>query len=240
LSTIKKFGDVKQGVENSKLAKISNEAQKRMEDILFDQRVLSFEFDKVLDKQRESFYRQRNRVLNDNDLREETLELIHKEIYRLMLVKYQLGNRAFEEKQARDIAGEIKALVSNEVFNNLLDQKMNELLQGQANSPVDIKDVIFQAMVEYYDYLENTLGKDKMRMTEKTVTLKVLDLLWVKHLEEVIQTQEAVLVLSISRGDFFNDYEIKMSKAYQQMLLSVPRIVVMTLFRTVNKLIINN
>ncbi len=47
LNTIKKFGDVKQGVENGKLARISNEAQQRMEDVLFDQRVLGFEFDKV-------------------------------------------------------------------------------------------------------------------------------------------------------------------------------------------------
>ncbi len=236
LKVIQRFGDVKQGVENKKLEKISNRAQRRMEDVLFDQRVLGYEFDKVLDRQRKSFYKQRNRVLTDEDLRSETLDLIHKELYRLMLTKYKLGNRSFAEKQIRDVAGEIKVLVSNEFFNNLLDGKITELLQNEGHSPVDAQGAIYQAVEEYYNHLESVLGIEKMRMTEKTVTLKVLDLLWVKYLDEVIQTQEASLVLSISQGDFFNDYEIKMSKAYQQMLLSIPRIVVMTLFRTVNKL----
>ncbi len=236
LRTIRRFGDVKQGVENKKLEKISNKAQRRMEDVLFDQRVLGYEFDKVLDKQRKSFYKQRNRVLMDDNLKSETLGLIHKEIYRIMLAKYRLGNQTFAEKQARDVAGEIKVLISNEKFNNLLDKKITELLQNTGKSPVDVQGAIYQAVTEYYDYLENSLGAKKMRMTEKTVTLKVLDLLWVKHLDEVVQMQEASLVLSISQGDFFNEYEIKMSKMYQQMLLSVPRIVVMTLFRTINKL----
>jgi len=240
LRTIKSFPDISQGVEHKKLEKISNRAQKRMEDLLFDQRVLSFEFDKVLDKQRESFYRQRNRVLFDENLREETLNLINKEIYRLMLAKYKPGTKAYMEQQVRNIVAEMETLVNNEIFNSILDKKLKEFFQDNPQQVTAIKDVIYQAIEEYYKKLEEILGERKMRITEKTVTLKVLDLLWVKHLEEVIQMQEAALVLSISQGGFFEDYEIRMAKAYQQMLLSVPRIITMTLFRTINKLLNNS
>jgi preprotein translocase subunit SecA len=237
LATLEKMAGVTQGVESKKMQKISNRAQKRMEDVLFGQRVLGYEFDKVLDKQRKSFYLQRERVLEDEDLREENLNLIRKEIYRLMLAKYKLGNKSFAEDQMRNIVGEIEVLVSNEKFNEILNEKINVFFQNEKADAVGVKDVIYEAMDEYYVYLESVLNKDKLRMTEKTVTLKVLDLLWVKHLEEVTQIQEASLVLSISQGGFFEDYEMRLSKAYQQMLLSVPRIITMTFFRTINKLI---
>ncbi len=229
--------DLSKGVENKKLKKISDRAQKRMEDALFDQRVLGYEFDKVLDKQRQSFYRQRERVLMDRNFKSETLDLIHKEIYRLMLAKYKVGSKSFAESQARNIAKEVEVLVSNQKFNEILDYKINIYFRDNKMVATGIKDVIYEAIKEYYEYLEKLIGEKKLRMTEKTVTLKVLDLLWVRHLEQVIEMQEGALVLSISQSGFFEDYKIRMAKLYQQMLLSTPRIITMTFFRTINKIL---
>lgn len=241
LKIINELGNVQKGVKNKKLKKISDNAQKRMEETLFEQRVLGYEFDKVLDKQRKSFYRQRERVLEDRNFKSETLDLIHKEIYRLMLAKYKTGSKSFAESQARNISKEVEVLVASQTFSNLLDEKMNEFFQrgasGSGNEIVGVKDVIYNAIKQYYEHLESILGEEKLRMTEKTVTLKVLDLLWVRHLEQVTEMQEAALVLSISQGGFFEDYEIRMAKLYQQMLLSTPRVITMTFFRTINKLI---
>ncbi len=236
LNIINKLEKTSKGITNKKLEKISNKAQQKMENALFDQRILSYEFDKILDKQRESFYRQRERILSDRTLRSETLNLIHKEIYRIMLAKYKVGSKSFAESQARNIAKEIEVLIANKTFNDILNGKINVFFQQSNIKIVGIKDIIYQAIQEYYKYLEQILGEDKLRITEKTVTLKVLDLLWVKHLERVTEMQEASLVLSISQGGFFEDYEIQMSKIYQQMLLSIPRIITMTFFRTINKL----
>ena len=239
LKVINNLGDTLKGVSNKKLQKISDMAQKKMENALFEQRVLSYEFDKVLDKQRRSFYRQRERVLNDRNFKSETLDLIHKEIYRIMLAKYKIGSKAFAESQARNVSKEVSVLVANQKFNELLDNKMNKYFQEEKTVVTAVKDVIYGAIKEYYEYLESIIGEEKLRMTEKTVTLKVLDLLWVRHLEQVTEMQEAALVLSISQNGFFEDYRIRMSKLYQQMLLSTPRVITMTFFRTINKLIVN-
>ena len=236
LNTINKLQGITKGVKSKKLEKISNKAQKKMEDALFDQRVLGYEFDKVLDRQRKSFYRQRNRVLEDRNLKSETLDLIHKEIYRLMLARYKTGSKSFAESQARNIAKEIETLVANESFKNLLDTNINNYFQREKTGAVGVKEVIYESIQSYYNQLEKLLGDEKLRMMEKTVTLKVLDLLWVRHLESVTQMQEAALVLSINQLGFFEDYRIRMSKIYQQMLLSAPRVITMTFFRTVNKL----
>ncbi len=236
---IKKRKDVSRGVHDRRLQKISDRAQKKTEDLLFDQRVLGYEFDKVFDKQRKSFYKQRERVLLDDNLREETLGLIQKEIYRLLIAKYRFGSNTFTKSSVDNIVAEIGALVGSEKFNGILNRKVNIFFREGDLKPGEIKDVIYEALEEYYLYLENVLTSQKVRRTEKTVTLKVLDLLWVRHLAEMNQIQEASLVLSISQGGFFEDYELRASKAYQQMLLSVPGIVVRTFFRTINKLIIS-
>jgi preprotein translocase subunit SecA len=240
LKVINNLGDTLKGVSNRKLQKISDMAQKKMENALFEQRVLSYEFDKVLDKQRRSFYRQRERVLSDRNFKSETLDLIHKEIYRIMLAKYKIGSKSFAESQARNISKEVSVLVANQKFNELLDNKMNKYFQEEKTVVTAVKDVIYGAIKEYYEYLESIIGEEKLRMTEKTVTLKVLDLLWVRHLEQVTEMQEAALVLSISQNGFFEDYRIRMAKLYQQMLLSTPRVITMTFFRTINKLINTN
>jgi preprotein translocase subunit SecA len=237
LKVIEGLGDVSKGVQNRKLKKISDNAQKRMEEALFEQRVLAYEFDKILDKQRKSFYRQRERVLSDRSLKSETLNLIHKEIYRLMVSKYKFGSKVFAERQARNIVGEIEVLVANQGFKDLLDGRIKGYFNKEKVGAVGVKEVIYEAIQEYYNHLEEVLGEEKLRMTEKTVTLKVLDLLWVRHLEQVTEMQEAALVLSISQNGFFEDYEMRMAKFYQQMLLSVPRIITMTFFRTINKII---
>ena len=240
LKIISRLGNVSKGVQDKKLQKISDMAQEKMENTLFEQRVLSYEFDKVLDKQRKSFYRQRERVLMDRNFKSETLDLIHKEIYRIMLAKYKVGSKSFAESQARNISKEIEVLVSSQKFNELLDRRMNEYFKQKTAIITGVKDVIYGAIKEYYEYLETRIGEKKLRMTEKTVTLKVLDLLWVQHLKQVVEMQEAALVLSISQNGFFEDYEIRMSKLYQQMLLSTPRIITMTFFRTINKLLNQN
>ncbi len=239
LKAISKHSDTEKGVEDKKLTKIINKAQKRMEDSLFEQRLLSYEFDKVLDKQRNSFYKQRNRVLQDDNLKEETLLLIEKEIYHLLLARYTAASQAFEKTQIRNVVGEIKTLVANEKFNEILDAKVNAYLQREGITGLGIKEVIKEAVLEYYSFLEDVLTPAKIRLTEKTVTLKVLDLLWVRHLQQVTEMQEAAMVLAITRGDFFTDYEMRMDKVYRQMLLSVPRIVTLTFFRTVNRLLAN-
>ena len=237
LKTIRRFTDLKKGVEDKSLQKISDHAQKKMESILFDQRVLNYEFDKVLDKQRDSFYRQRNRVLFDRDWSEETLDLIKQEIYRLLLSKERQYPKN-EQRQKRDTLAEIQALINNAEFNHLLSKEID---QGLLEKSLDKFFQTTLAIVQkYLNLLQKKLGKKKVLLTEKTVTLKVLDLMWAQHLARVEEIQEAALLASVTQGDFFTEYEKKMAEAYRELLLLIPQVVVKTLFRTFNRLLLND
>ncbi len=90
--------------------------------------------------------------------------------------------------------------------------------------------------MKYYEDFEYYYSSEKLRKMEKIVTLKVLDLSWSMHLKDVEQLQESVLISSLGKGNFFEDYRIRMSEIYKKMLRGVPEILCQTFFKTVNRL----
>lgn len=227
--TIKKHKNLEQGVQSRTLAKILTKAQQRFESIFFDQRILTYEFDKVLDKQRDSFYRQRQRVLNDADLKEETLVLIKHEIYQLIIRKKPVQSKIVDAETMNKVGQELQQWINNSWLKFDFDLKQNYTF-------VNALDLFYSAAVNYYQDFENYIGSEKMREIEKIITLKVLDLIWSEHLNQVEELQEASLINSISQGNYFEEYEIQMAKAYRNMLMSLSKVIGLTIFRTVNRL----
>lgn len=226
---IKKYRDFETGVEDKKMQAILSRAQKRFEDQFFNQRAITFEFDKVLDMQRESFYINRKRVLGDNSLKQETLVLIKHEIYQ-MLLRIKSGKKVIiSGSEVKMAADEIKKWVDN----NWLRFKFS---LDNSYTFSDALENLFVCVKDYYQDFENYYTSGKLRNVEKVTTLKVLDLLWVEHLKETERLQDAALVSSISRSDYFENYEIQMTRAYHNMMKSVPRVICRTIFRTINRL----
>lgn len=230
LKELNSFQDVAEGIEHRNLDQILLRAQKRMEDIFFDQRVLSYEFDKVLEVQRSSFYRQRNRVLLDDDLREETLSLIKKDAYRKVIATAGLKEEKLSKSEVQDVVEKLKEMMVNEWFKI-------KFVRGKTYSAADLRELVYESIEKYYADFEKYVTEEEMRKIEKTVTLKALDVLWSGYLEKVEEIQQGALVSSISKQGFFEDYEVQMALAYRSMLQSAPRVIVMTFLRTVDRML---
>ena len=226
---IKKHKSRETGAQSPALRKIISKAQKRMEELFFDQRLLSYEFDRILEIQRSSFYRQRDRVLYDDDLKEETVDLLKRYAYRNVILPQQTRDQELSARQVSLVGKKLKRVVINNWF------KFN--LQHGGHSVAEVRDAVYESIENYYDDAEKYVSTEKMRKIEKTVTLKVLDLLWVEHLNHVHDLQQAALISSISKADFFEEYEIEMAKKYRAMLLLAPRVISQTLLRTMNTLL---
>jgi preprotein translocase subunit SecA len=217
------------GVNTKNLEKVLLKAQKRYENVFFDQRILAYEFDKVLDLQREAFYRQRKRVLMDRDLKRETLILIKHEIYQLLLSRQNQQQKMITESQVAEVGAILKEWIGNEWF------KLESAAQKHLPFYKAL-DLLYGAVAGYYQDFEQYISAERMRNVEKVTTLKVLDLLWADHLDKVEQLQDAALISSISMGDFFEQYEMQMGRAFQNMMYGVPKIICKTLFRTINRI----
>jgi preprotein translocase subunit SecA len=226
---IKKYKNIEKGVESKKLERLLSQAQKRVESAFLNQRILNFEFDKVLERQRQSFYRQRERILQDENLKEETLSLLIDEVISDISRKFILKKKKIEIDKLKEIMSYLSGLVGNPWFSIKIKKK-------DFYSSAEIKKKTKDALVKYYEDFEYYYSSEKLRKMEKIVTLKVLDLSWSMHLKDVEQLQESVLISSLGKGNFFEDYRIRMSEIYKKMLRGVPEILCQTFFKTVNRL----
>jgi len=230
IKTLKKHQAWHQGTESKQLEKIIKRAQSRMESLFFDQRILNFEFDKVLEKQRSSFYRQRERVLQDENLRKETSRLLKIEISREALKELAPKTKIISSSQAQKIFAQAQKIVNNQWIKFKLSASKKRFTMAE------LRKALKEGIEKYYNDFESYYGMEKTREMEKITTLKVLDLMWARHLKMVEQLQEAALIDSLGKNNFFSDYEIKMNQAYRRMLFSVPKVLCKTIIGTMNQL----
>jgi preprotein translocase subunit SecA len=99
-----------------------------------------------------------------------------------------------------------------------------------------IKKKIYESVEKYYNDFEGHYGLYKMRKAEKVITLKVLDLMWRNHLKRVEDLQSEALINSLGGTNFYDNYTVEMTKAYKEMLLSVPAVLAQTFFCTMNRM----
>jgi len=229
LKKIRKYKNTVSGVESDELDRLIKKAQKRMEELFFDQRILNFEFDKILEKQRQSFYRQRERILEDINLRSETLGLLKEEVLRDAMKPYSINRKNFNQANLKKISERAHTFVDNRWFKLFFSYK-------KLCNISKVKDRINESVEKYYNDFEGHHGKDKIRKAEKIITLKVLDLMWRNHLKRVEELQGGALISALGGANFYDDYAIKMTKAYKEMLLSIPRVLARTFFSTINRM----
>lgn len=226
---IKKYKNIEKGIESKKLEKLLTQAQKRVEGAFLNQRILNFEFDKVLERQRQSFYKQRERIVQDDNLKDETLTLLMDETVSNVSKKFLFRKKMIEVEKLKEIVEYLSGLIGNPWFSVKVSKK-------DFYSSAEIKNKIKESLIKYYEDFEYYYSAEKLRKMEKIVTLKVLDLSWSAHLKNVEQLQESVLISSLGKGNFFEDYRIRMNNIYKEMLRGVPEVLTLTFLKTVNRL----
>ncbi len=165
-------------------------------------------------------------------MKEETLGLMRSEFYRIIADQAPAKDETVSESQLRQIVQKINDLVKNRWFKFEIKRSTN----GRY-SLIDVRSAAYQALDKYYAAVESYLGRTKTGQLEKISTLKVLDLIWVNHQQQVDQLQDAALINSISRSDFFETYQLGMARLYRRVFLLIPRVVVKTFFRTANRML---
>ncbi len=227
---IKKLKNYKRGTASKRMEKILRKAQERMEGIYFDQRFLNYEFDKVLERQRKDFYTQRQQILYNKNLKNFLVSLINKEFILDLNKKYKLkGQSSINKMTLEKIKSTLHQKVNNGWFALNLEKK-------HSYSIIEVKEKIRSALERYYQDFENFYSSSKMRQIEKTVILKVMDLLWIEHIKRVDELQDIALIKAIKNDDFFENYKLEMEKLYYKTLSAISPAIVSTFFRVINKL----
>lgn len=208
-----------QPIENKILSKSIESAQGKIEGYNFDIRNHLLEYDDVMNKQRDAIYRKRRQVLDalkDEESRAALKNLIgdfiDKEISDIVL-------SAVDQKGDADID-----LALKEIENIIKIEKDEIGLEAENQKPEIAKKLplFLQEIVhKKYDERELELGGEIMRNVEKLVALRIIDMLWMQHLDYMEHLRNSVSLRSFGQRDPLVEYKKEALNAFYKLLKGI-------------------
>ncbi len=191
-------------IEHPLITRAIENAQKKVEQYHFNIRKQVLEYDDVMNKQRESIYALRRRILEGRDLKQKAFEMIDQ------LVKNYLDAFVPEKDPLSDIEG-LKTAVSE-----LLPADMSGLAAYKDRA--GIKSALESMLKDAYEAKEKFVGSDAMREIEKLVMLKEIDAKWIEHLHNMDVLREGIGLRAWGQRDPLIEYKIEGYKMFQDMM----------------------
>lgn len=185
-------------IQNKSVSKTLESAQKRIEGFNFDSRKSVVQYDNVINRHRKVVYGMRRKILDG--------ENIHNEIKRLMKVA--------AEDLTKD-SSRINPKFNDEflaVFDYTDEKLVDEI--GKKRKEKDRTQAALKEIERQYAEKESEFGEEIMRKIEREVYLKVLDTLWMQHLENMQHLREGIHWRSIGQRDPLVEYRSESQKLF--------------------------
>ncbi|MDD4179396.1 MAG: preprotein translocase subunit SecA [Candidatus Margulisbacteria bacterium] len=196
-------------IEHGLISKALENAQKKVEQYHFGMRKQVLEFDDVMNKQRETIYNLRRRILEGKELKIKILEMMEQTVGRW--VDSYLPDKT--DPAEWDWDGLFKTM------NEVIVIQGIEGLKGEAGSRREaIKAKIIEILNRAYDDRETEIGLDNMREVERLVMLRVIDTAWIEQLHNMDVLQEGIGLRGVGGRDPLIEYKIEGYGMFQEMM----------------------
>ena len=185
-------------IHNRAVTKNLKAAQRRIEGFNFDSRKNVVQYDNVINRHRRVVYLMRRKILEGENISQEIKRLM-KEATVDLTIESSRVNKKFKQNFLQ-------------VFN--IDPDLVETI-GAMRKPEDRAKLALTAVSEAYANQELEFGPEVMRRIEREVYLKVLDALWMQHLENMQHLREGIHWRSIGQRDPLVEYRTESQKLFE-------------------------
>ncbi|MCI4444519.1 MAG: preprotein translocase subunit SecA [Candidatus Aminicenantes bacterium] len=196
-------------IQHPMVSRAIERAQKQVEAQNFSIRKHLLEYDDVMNKQRETIYRQRREILEGKDLHEYYFNLIDS------LVEWYLDQFANKNKHPDEWDREA---LRQAIFSQF-GYDLNQLnLDWEAITYDELEEKLIAKLKEIYTQKEEQLGSERMREFERLILLQVIDSRWKDHLLEMDYLKEGIGLRGYGQRDPLIEYKKESYEMFQQML----------------------
>ena len=212
-------------IQHNMLTNAIETAQKKIESYHFTIRKNVLKFDKVNNEQREIIYAERDRVLEGDSIKEHIINMMKDTI-----------DDIIDRHIGEDIASndDIKAAVK-EVRHIIPFSKDNygyNVFYGREK--LFIKNKLFEIAKELYRYKEIEVGNDEvMRQLERMTLLRVVDSLWMQHIDDMEQLRQGIGLQAYGSKDPFIEYQMQGFDMFNDMIDNIKSDTVKSILNTV-------
>lgn len=184
-------------IQNKSVSKTLEAAQKRIEGFNFDSRKNVVQYDNVINRHRKVVYGMRRKILDGASIEDEIQRLMKNAVADLTKDSSRINKnfeqdfRAVFDVDASTVQGIGKMRKEKERYNTALD-----------------------IIKQQYQSKEEEFTPEIMRKIEREVYLKVLDTLWMQHLENMQHLREGIHWRSIGQRDPLVEYRSESQKLF--------------------------
>ena len=211
-------------IESKLLTRGIESAQKRVEGHNFDIRKHVLEYDDVMNKHREIIYSRRLKVLKAETSQEDVEKMIRDEAHHMVVM-----HTSEPIRQDWDLEGLAKAI------NAILPDTMKALEATDFEKIEDVETLTENVqnifVSEYHKKVASVPDTSIFRMVERQVILRVMDGLWMEHINEMTQLRESVSLRGYAQRNPLMEYKQEAYQLFAQLLSTIQHNVVNTLFK---------
>lgn len=227
-----------QPLEHGIVSKSIEQAQSKVEQFNFDSRKHLLEYDDVMNKQRDIIYGMRKKVLevfnaqvsqdqqdknkknkpittpedaNALWLKQEILEKIDKEIFALST----LFSANINDPEA------INTLIEEFATIIPFDEPSQQQLKQQIQSAHDPAELLQKIAHDVYEQREQQIGGNIARFIEQQEMLRVIDNLWMEHLESIDDLREGIGLRGYAQRDPLVEYKSEAFTMFEKLISAI-------------------
>ena len=212
-------------IQSGLLNKSLESAQKKVEAYYYDARKQLFEYDEVLNYQRQAIYSERRRILESTNLRDWILLYAETTVLDYLNSYVEKGNFSLDEKdrlltKVENLLG-LPYLIDRKLFSEYSVADMKKALFKQVRLSYDLKE-------SQIDLIEGGL----MRELERSFLLQKIDSAWKDHLQQINTLRENIGWRGYGQKDPLVEYKNEAYTLFLAMVINIRHSVVYLIFRS--------
>ncbi len=200
--------DEDMAIESRIVSKTIESAQSRVEGFNFDIRKRVVEYDDVINKQRETIYEERDKVLNNEDLRA-TVEMFVDQDIDVMVDQFLAPSAAMDDWEMDALVAAVGAMGLGAPETSA--EALWDLTSREAVA-IHLKDFAAARL----EQREEETGDD-WALIERLVLLQVIDSIWVEHLTEIDELRQGIFLRGFAQEDPLNAFKKEAYLLFEEM-----------------------
>ncbi|WP_425446215.1 preprotein translocase subunit SecA [Dethiothermospora halolimnae] len=187
--TFEKYSDSEEeGLQNKILSSLVESTQKNIESINYSIRKNTLEFDQILNKQRETIYNERNKILNGEDMGDFIVTIIEESIIKAV-DHYTMEGSYPEEWDLKGLENYLKSSLGFKDEINFKDLPLEEIEKLDRET---IKKNIIDKGLNIYNEKKEKIDKNSFKYIERLVLMRNIDKKWMEHLDVIEQLRQGI------------------------------------------------
>jgi preprotein translocase subunit SecA len=214
--------DDETALESGMVSRTIEGAQTRVEGYNFDARKHVVQYDDVINRQRETIYHERERILRSQHLGPTIQAMLEEELRDLVA---EHTSAEYHGDWNRDgLKARLMAMVPT------LDPARLAAID-EATEVNSLTEELVEAVADTYERKRDEIGPEGIGVLERVVLLRVIDSLWVEHLTAIDDMRRGIGLRAYSQRDPLNEFKVEAYRMFDELKSTIRHDVTHNVFR---------